>query len=231
VTSRSEILDHVPARPDEPGVPFPPVAEDAYDAELEALADARFESARRFATFARIFAIVASLALAWALRADLRYAMAPHAATDLGANPTPAQLDGAAHQYVSITGVPGGVGAVDYKRPLGDAMYRLAPLVDHPDVFVELQLPQGVDPTRFIPPTTVRGRLVPMDEGGARFASARALIGYATGHNPPQKAWILQEGAEPSWSSPGAVIAVIALLLAAFQVVTLVAPRRRAPAR
>jgi hypothetical protein len=231
VTSRSDFLDHVPARPDEPGVPFPPVAEDAYDAELEAIAEARVASARKFATLARIFAVVASIALAYALRADLRYAMAPRAATDLGHDPTPAQLDASAHTFVSIDGVPGGVGAVDYRRPLGDAMYRLAPLVDHPDVLVELRLPDGVDPSRFIPPTTVRGRLVPMDEGGARFASARALVGGATGTNPPQKAWILQEGAEPSWSSPGAILAVIALLLAAVQVVTLVAPRRRSPAR
>jgi hypothetical protein len=228
VTSRGDFLDHVPARPDEPGVPFPPVAEDAHDAELEAIASARVASARKFASLARVFAMVASLALAYALRADLRYAMASRTATDLGSSPTPAQLDGASHQLVSIAGVPGGVGAVDYKRPLGDAMYRLAPLVDHPDVFVEIRLPDGVDPSRFIPPTTVRGRLVPMDEGGARFASARALITDATGKNPPQKAWILQEGAEPSWSSPGAVVASIALLLAAVQLVTLVTPRRRA---
>jgi hypothetical protein len=67
-----------------------------------------------------------------------------------------------------------------------------------------------------------------MDDGGARFASARALVGGATGQNPPQKAWILQQGAEPSWSSPGAVVALLALLLAAVQVVMLVTPRRRA---
>jgi len=119
------------------------------------------------------------------------------------------------------------VGAVDYKRPLGDALYRLAPLVDHPDVFVEIQLPAGADPSRFIPPTKVQGRLVPMDDGGARFSSARALLTDATGHAPPAKAWILQEGAEPSWSSPGAVVALLALLLAAAQAVMLVAPRRR----
>ena len=77
----------------------------------------------------------------------------------------------------------------------------------------------------------MRGRLVPMDEGGARFASARALIDDATGHDPPQKAWILQEGAEPSWSSPGAVVALLAMLLAAVQIVTLVTPSRRRAAR
>lgn len=229
VTSSSETLDRVPAHPDAPGVPFPPVAEDAFDAELEAIAEARVASSRRVAVFARIFAIVAACALAYALRWDLRYAMASHAAVDLGANPSAAQLDGASHALVSIDGVPGGVGAVDYRRPLGDSMYRLAPLVDHPDVFVELRLPDGVDPTRFIPPTTVRGRLVPMDEGGARFASARSLIAQATGRPPPARAWILQEGAEPSWASAGAILAVLALLLAAVQVVTLVTPtvRRR----
>lgn len=227
----TETLDRAPAHPDAPGVPFPPVAEDAFDPDLAALADARSTSARRAAVAARILAMLAACALAFALRHDLRYALAPRASVDLGSNPSVEQLDGASHALVTIEGVPGGVGAVDYRRPLGDSLYRLAPLVDHPDVYVEIRLPDGVDPSRFIPPTKVQGRLVPMDEGGARFSTARALVAQTTGRPPPAKAWILQEGAQPSWSSPGALIAALALVIAAVQLVGLLAPLARRRSR
>lgn len=224
LTDRSDVA---PAQPDAPGVPFPPVADDAYDAELEAIADARGSSAARFAFFARLVAIAASAALAFALRYDLRYAFAPRTAIELPANATSDQLEGAKHRYVSIAGVPGGVGAVDYHRPLGSGTYRLAPLVDRPDVYVELRLPKGIDPTRFIPPTVIHGRLVPMDEGGARFASARALVAEATGRPVPARTFILEEGTEPSLTAPSAVVAMMAILLCTSQVFMLVAPRRR----
>ncbi|GAC1538293.1 MAG: hypothetical protein NVS3B10_02750 [Polyangiales bacterium] len=206
-----------PPRPDAPGVPFPPLAEDAYDAELAALAGRRGAAGHAVATLARVVAIVAAAALVFALRYDLRFAAASRSPVDLPGSPTEAQLDGAAHRVVSLPGVPGGVGAVDYQRPLGRAMFRLAPLVDRPDVYVELRLPEGIDPVRYIPPTSLRGRLVPIDEGGARFASARALIAEATGRPAPARAWILEQGAEPSWSSPGAVVGVLAGVLVLVQ--------------
>jgi hypothetical protein len=218
-----------PARPDAPGVPFPPVAEDAYDAELEAIAEARHASSARVAFIARLFAIAASAALAFALRHDLRFALSGQTAIDLSSSPTTAQLSEASHHLVDIHGVPGGVGAVDYRRPVGDGLYRLAPLVDQPNVYVELRLPDGIDPTRYIPPTSLHGRLVPMDEGGARFSSARALIQSSTGRPAPAEAFILEEGARPSLTSPGAVIAVLAILLCAGQLAMMVRPRRARP--
>jgi hypothetical protein len=217
-----------PAHPDAPGVPFPPVAEDAYDAELEAIADARHASSARVAFIARLFAIAASAALAFALRHDLRFALSSRTPIDLPATPTTAQLEGAAHRLVDIRGVPGGVGAVDYRRPIGNGLYRLAPLVDQPNVYVELRLPDGIDPTRYIPPTSLHGRLVPMDEGGARFSSARALIQSSTGRPAPAQTFILEEGAQPSLASPGAVIAMLALLLCIGQVAMMVRPRKSA---
>ena len=216
-----------PARPDAPGVPFPPVAEDAYDAELEAIAESRHASGARVAFIARLFAIGASAALAFALRHDLRFALSSQTPIELSSSPSTAELQGASHRLVDIHGVPGGVGAVDYRRPIGNGMYRLAPLVDHPDVYVELRLPDGIDPTRYIPPTSLHGRLVPMDEGGARFSSARALIESSTGRPPPAQTFILEEGARPSVTSPGAVIAALALLLCVGQLAMMATPRRR----
>lgn len=224
--ARAEV---VPAHPDAPGVPFPPVAEDAYDAELEAIAESRTAPLARIAFIARVFAVVAAAALAFALRYDLRYAFASHAPIDLGAAPSGQQLSSSSHQLVTMTGVPGGVGAVDYRRPMGDSLYRLAPLVDRGDVYVELKLPQGIDPTRYIPPTSLRGRLVPMDEAGARFSSARSMITDATGQPPPASTYILEEGAEPSWKSPGAVVAMLAIVLGLSQLVMLAMPKRSKP--
>ena len=70
-----------------------------------------------------------------------------------------------------------------------------------------------------------------VDHGEPGAPPLRESVLQATGHDPPQKAWILQEGAEPSWSSPGAVVALLAMLLAAVQIVTLVTPSRRRAAR
>lgn len=234
--TRSAIVDEldsappsqvVPDRPDAPGVPFPRVAEDAHDAELEAIAQARSAPAARTIFVLRVFSLLASLALAFALRHDLRYALSSHTPAALESTASAAELEAAAHHYVSMRGIPGGVGAVDYRRPMSDALYRLAPLVDRPDIYVELRLPEGVDPGRFVPPTSVSGRLVPFDEAGARFANARQLVTQATGHAPPAKAYLLEEGAAPTLRSGGAGIAAIALGLAALQAAILVGGRRR----
>ncbi len=218
----------VPARPDAPGVPFPHVAEDAYDAELEAIASGRSESSRKLIFAARLFSIVAAGALAFALRHDLRFALAPAAAVELSSQSSASELDGGAHRYVAVSGVPGGVGAVDYRRPMSAGLYRLAPLVDRPDVYVELKLPEGVGQGRFVPPTRLQGRLVPLDAGGARFSNVRQLIGQATGKAPPAKAWLLEEGAVPSLRAPGAVVALLALLVCAVQMAMIVGSRRKA---
>ena len=228
----------VPPRPDEPGIPFGPIAEDAYDAELEALAATRARPGARVAFIARLVAIAASAALAFALRHDLRYAFASRTPVEIALTPsaidapgaptaTTAQLAGASHHLVVVHGIPGGVGAVDYRRPIGEGVYRLAPLVDRPDVYVEMRLPDGIDPTRFVPPTTIRGRLAPLDEAGARFSHAREMIESATGRPVPAQAYILEQGSEPSWGSPGAMVALVAILLCAGQIAIVVAPKRK----
>lgn len=215
-----------PAHPDEPGVPFPPIAEDAYDAELEAIASARALPARRALTAVRVVSIVFAAILAFALRHDLRYALSPSSAIELSRAATTAELSAAAHRSVSMGGIPGGVGAVDYRRPLQGGVYRLAPLVDRPDVFVELRLPDGVDPARFVPPTSVQGRLVPIDDGGVRFGDARGLLERATGRAVPANAFLLESGAQPSLRAPAALLGAVALLVLMVQAALLAAQRR-----
>jgi len=224
---RAPLSEVVPPRPDAPGVPFPRVAEDAYDAELEAIGQARTASSRRMVLGARLFSIAIAAALAFALRHDLRYALAPSTPVEVGENAAPAELSAAAHRYVTIRGIPGGVGAVDYRRPMSQGLYRLAPLVGRPDIFVELKLPEGADPSRFVPPTAVSGRLVPLDEGGARFSNARQLIAQATGKAPPPSAWLLEEGAAPSLRAPGAVVASLAVLVCLVQLALIAGSRRK----
>lgn len=218
----------VPARPDEPGVPFPPVAEDAYDAELETIALERDRNANRALRVVRVFSIVAAGLLGFALRHDLRYALAPSSALELSPHATSAELAAASHHYVSVKGIPGGVGAVDYRRPLQGGVYRLAPLVDRPDVYAELRLPDGADPARFVPPTSVEGRLVPLDSGGVRFGDARALLESATGRKVPAPAFLIEVGQRPSLGAPAAVLGVVALLVCAAQAALLVAGARAA---
>ncbi|GAC1352139.1 MAG: hypothetical protein NVS3B20_07380 [Polyangiales bacterium] len=212
----------VPAHPDAPGVPFPRIAEDAYDAELETLsfrrAFRRTDAREHFVLFLRLLTIVAASVLAFALRHDLHYAFASREPTHLDALSASADdLAAAAHHHVVLRGVPGGVGAVDYRRSLQDGLYRLAPLVERPEIYVELRLPKGSDPARFIPPTSVSGRFVPLDEGGARFSSARALIESTVGRPAPKTAYLLEEGVSPTVRSPGSIIAALAIAIGLLQ--------------
>lgn len=225
--SLTEQVHEVPSHPDEPGVPLPPIAEDAHDPELEALASTHAQGPRRALTVVRLITIIAAALLVAALRHDLRYALASDNPTDLSSSASIEQLRSAAHSYVSLTGIPGGVGAVDYRRAVQSGVYRLAPLVDRPEVFVELRLPDGVEPSRFVPPTTVAGRLVPLDEGGVRFGDARDLLERATGRSVPANAFLLESGARPSLRAPAVVLGGVALLVMAVQAAFLIASRRR----
>ena len=220
-----------PSRPDAPGIPFPPLAEDAFDPELEAIAELRARPAERTAYAARLLAVVASAALLFALRFDLQYAFAPREAVYLGANPTAAQLAASSHRHVAIDGIPGGVGAIDYRRPLRDGLYRLSPLVDRPDLYVELRLPDGVDPARFVPPTHVDGRLTPIDDAGARFSHVREMIERTTGKPAPAATYLLEQGASPSLGAPSAIVALLAGALCIGQLVMLLAGLRKRPVR
>lgn len=217
-----------PRVPDAPGVPFPHVAADAFDAELAGLEAARLAPAERALFAVRVASIVAAVVLAFALRHDVRYALAPSTPTEISTATSTAELDRLAHQLVTLKAVPGAVGGADYKRPTGEGIHRLSPLVDRPDVYVELAIPAGVDPSRFVPPASLRGRLVPLDEAGVRFSGARALLEHATGRPVPAKAYVLEQGAEPSMRNPGAMVALIAMGIAAVQVALLVGSRRRA---
>lgn len=216
-----------PRVPDAPGVPFPHVAPDAFDAELAGLEEARVAPAVRALFAVRVASIVAAVVLAFALRHDVRYALAPSTPTEITASTSTAELEQLSHRLVTLKAVPGAVGGADYKRPTGDGIHRLSPLVDRPDVYVELAIPAGVDPSRFVPPASLRGRLVPLDDAGIRFSGARALLEHATGRPVPAKAFLLEQGAEPSMRNAGAMVAVVAMAIAAVQVALMLGGRRR----
>ena len=234
MTARAATLDHAPdsvsvapVRPDAPGVPFPHVADDALDEALAVVEAARAAPLVRALQIVRAVSIVGAMLLAFALRQDLRYAMSPATPQEITVATGTTELDALSHRLVALRAVPGAVGGVDYRRPTAAATYRLAPLVDRNDVYVELMIPAGVDPTRFVPPTTLRGRLVPLDDAGVRFQGARSLLERATGHPVSAHAFLLEQGAEPSPRSPGAVVAALALVIAAVQAAFLVAQLRR----
>lgn len=234
---RDAWLKVAPETPDSPGVPFPRVADDAFDpvlSEGEAFTEGRRKAAFAVLTGARLVAILAAIGLAWALRADLSYAVASSSPTLLSAKSAPAAIEAASNRFVQLDGVPGGVGAVEYRRPLREGLFRLAPLVDRPEVFVELTIPEGTDPVRFVPPASVSGRLVPLDDAGARFRNARALIEGATGRALPARVFLIEPGEAPSLRNSGAIVAILALCIGAIQLASLaqsVGDRRRRYAR
>jgi hypothetical protein len=225
--SPADRLEVAPVHPDAPGVPLPPIAEDAYDADLAEATDAHSRPGRRALFVVRLATIVFAALLIASLRRDLAFAFSPAEARALGGDPSPAELDAACGRFVELHAIPGGVGAVDYRRALREGRFRLAPLVDRPDVFVELRLPEGADPARFVPPSTLRGRLVRLDDGGVRFGDVRTLIERATGRSAPATAWLLEHGAEPSLRAPAVALGGVAALVGLLQIAGLLADRRR----
>ena len=219
-THADDWLAVAPDAPDAPGVPFPRVKDDAFDpilAEVSAFTAGRRATALATTTAARLVAIAAALGLMFALRNDVRYALSSSSPVMLSAKSGAAEIEGAANRYVSFEGVAGGVGAVEYRRPLREGLFRLAPIVDRPEVFVELRLHDDDDPVRFVPPTSVAGRLVLLDEGGARFRDARALIERATGTKVAARAFLIEPGSAPSLTLPGALVALLAMAIGALQ--------------
>jgi hypothetical protein len=221
----------VPADPTAPGQPFPRLADDAHDGALESLAAAAGRDVGAPVRWARAFAIVVALGFAFTLRHELAFAMSAPTPIELGSHPSVDALAAAEHRLVAIDGVPGGVGAIDYRRPLPSSPRRLAPLVDTPAVYADLAMRGGVDPTRFVPPTRVVGRLAPLDDAGVRYRNVRSLIEASTGRPAPAQLWVLETGAAPAWSAPGPMLALGALAVAAVLAIAVALDRRRASSR
>jgi len=163
---------------------------------------------------------LASLAMVFALRRDVAYAFAsstPRDVGDLGA----LQIDGlAGNELVHAKAMLAGAGAIRYERPFDTGTYRLAAVVGHPNVWVELRVPAGAESGRFVPPQDFYGRLVPFTKAGPKHRGLTHAITDATGTVVPEGAWLLAEGERPETARWAVALVVLFSVFAAWNVVT-----------
>lgn len=141
---------------------------------------------------------IAAAMLAWSLRSEARYALAPSTPKELG-DLAAVQLEPSlADSYVNAsTTLLGSQGAIKYGRPAESDSYRLAPVAGNDKLWVEIRVPEGFEGPRFIPPNNFAGRLVPFSESGLRHAGLRGTVKAETGVEIPADAWILVDGSSP----------------------------------
>jgi hypothetical protein len=180
----------------------PDAPSDAIDADLAALpAPPRHE--KRLAVVALLLVSALSAGFAVTLRTDLGYAMRDTQERDLGSiasNAIPAHMN---NQYVHVTGMLGAADAIRYERPFSDGSFRLAPLMGRTDTWVEMRVPPKSENGRFVPPAEFRGRLVRVDDAGARHRGLSYVVTRATGLNMPAASWLLVVDEDPKsarWS-------------------------------
>ncbi len=171
-------------------------SEEELDPELLALPDPPKQALWATLLVLTVTAL-ASVAMVFALRRDVAYAFAspvPRELGDLGA----VVLDNAkGNELVHGKAMLAGGGAIRYERPFDSGSYRLAPVVGHPNVWVEMQVPAGAESGRFVPPQDFYGRLVPFAKSGPKHRGLEHAISDATGTVVPEGAWLLAEGERP----------------------------------
>jgi hypothetical protein len=176
------------------------------DPELEALPEPR-RPWRRVTLVAMALTLVGSLWLMILLLPQLRYALSQTDPVDLGDLQQVQLSEDLANRSVRGSGVLD-VHAIAYQRPLESSEYRLVPLLGNDRLWVELPVPSELDPSRFIPPTSFVGRLVPLQQAGLGYD---ALAQMQQGPQL-QSAWLLLDGESPEGSRW--VIGVMVLLTA-----------------
>ena len=87
---------------------------------------------------------------------------------------------------------------VEYQRPLDSDTYRLAPSADNPRIWIEVRIPNDIEPEHYVAPNSFVGRLVPMSAAGVRHSAIPDAIEAALGKSPSSDAWLLIDGETPA---------------------------------
>ncbi|HEX3777581.1 MAG TPA: hypothetical protein VHV51_24095 [Polyangiaceae bacterium] len=171
----------------------------ASDHDLEALPAPR-RPWRRATLAALTLSAVGSLALAFALRSEARFALEGGAPIDLGDlsqfHPSAAE----ANTWVRGEGSLRADGAVHYARPLEQGSYRLAEVEGNDKLWIQIPVPEDPsdpDGAHFVPPTSFVGRLIPVSSAGIRYGVVRTAVSDAWQGKVPDDAWLLVDGEAP----------------------------------
>jgi hypothetical protein len=170
---------------------------------------------RQLTVVAMAVTAIACALLAWSLRADALYALSASEPLDLG-DLRVAEL-GAAHAnryvrgYAHLETAP----VVQYARKSEHDRYRLLPVAGAPAIWVEHRVPKEMDGPRFVAPSRVAGRLVPVERLGLRHRGVAEAVHQAQAEGRGG-AWLLLEGVDPQSQRWVLALAVMLALFAAW---------------
>ena len=205
---------HVPPMPAPPAAPRDGDSDDI-DPELIALPDPPRRE-RSIALLVLGVTVAASLAMTVTLLRDAAYALSPSTAADLGDLRVASPAAAGANRYVRAQGLLGGVGSMRYERPFEADSYRIAPVAGRPDIWVEVRVPAGQESSRFVPPSSFAGRLVPFAAAGPRHRGLESAIQSTTREAVPGGSWLLVDGETPERARWAVALIVLFLGFAAW---------------
>jgi hypothetical protein len=164
-----------------------------------------------------------------ALRVHVAYALMGGQPVEVGAlarfHPEPGHTNTWVHGHGVL-----GTAALSYRRPLDPDRFRLAPLADNPQIWVETREPGDADSSFFVPPESFVGRLTRVSDPGLRHVDLLAALAASGQPAPPSDAWLLVDGESPT--SDRGMLGLAALLMgfagfSIFGLYRLAAPVRR----
>jgi hypothetical protein len=193
---------------------------DDVDPELIDLPDPP-RSQRTFTIAVLGLGALAALAMVFALRQDVLYALAAGQPSSLGDlhGATPAALDGHINSFVSGDALLGVVGGLRYERPLRDDTFRALPVAGRDDLWVEVRVPAGQENGRWEPPRSFQGHLERFDAAGPSHRGLAAAIEEATAVRVPRGALLLVDGEDPTHARWSILLASLLLGFAAWNAV------------
>jgi hypothetical protein len=154
------------------------------------------------------------------LAGDVRYALASTEPEDVGDLIRWVPDRSMSNRFVRGTGRLGSAGAIRYDRPLERDAFRLAPVEGNDKLWVEMRV-SGSEPSRFVPPTTFVGRVMPLEGAAFRYRGLARSVQEVTGAVVPPHAWVLVDGATPTASRWTVALAALFVLFAGYNLVTI----------
>jgi hypothetical protein len=152
-----------------------------------------------------------SLVMVASLLDDALFAFSAPSPIDLGDLGDPAAF--VDNRLVRGEVMLGAAHAIRYERPFASSSFRLMPASGHPNVWVEVHVPEGAENGRWVPPSRVIGRLVRFASAGPKHRGLAAAVREAVGRDVTPDSWLLVEGDSPT-SARWAVLLVV--MFAAF---------------
>jgi hypothetical protein len=199
-----------------------PESSEELDPELLSLPDPPRRE-RTLTVVVLAIAAVLSLAMVFALRHDVAYAVSDGTAADVGDlhAVTGTSLAGFENRYVRAEGLLGAAGGIRYERPFVDDTFRTLPVAGRSDLWVDVRVPAGQESGRWEPPRTFVGRLVRFQAAGPRHRGLAGAIEQASNTAVPAGAWLVIDGEAPGKARWTILLAVMFLGCAAWNLIAI----------